>query len=98
MPQHPRPVMPPLLLIVLLVLTGCGHAPSKPKVPEVVYVKVPQYVTLPTELTAPCPPQHAAERRVGAVVAAYNANIATQTDCDKRMGEIRKLQPAGGSP
>lgn len=83
-----------LLIVLLLVLAGCGEKTVKPTVPEVVRVQVPQYVRLPEELTKPCPAQHAKSRTVEAVVSAYNTNIPSQTDCDERMARIRKLQPA----
>lgn len=98
MRKHPRAVTRLLLIVLLLALAGCGSAPVKPGVPEVVRVQVPQYVPLPAELTKPCPAQRAKERTVGAVVSAYNANIPVQTDCDARMARIRQLQPANENP
>lgn len=77
---------------LVLALAGC-HEGRKPEVPKVVYVTVEKPVALPESLTRPCPPVHAKERSVEAVVSAYNTNIPAQVDCDQRMSEIRKLQP-----
>ncbi|QXF03596.1 MULTISPECIES: lipoprotein [Xanthomonas] len=87
-----------LLIVLLLALAGCGQKNAKPTIPTVVRVTVPQPVRLPDELTKPCPPVRAQQRTVEAVVAAYNANVPTQADCDRRMGEIRALQPSSGQP
>lgn len=78
-------------LIALALLTGCAHKPEKPKLPEVVHVTVEKLVPVDERLTKPCPAKRAASRTVEAVVAAYNANIATLEDCDSRMSEIRAL-------
>ena len=88
-----------LLIALLLPLAGWGGCSQvqKPDVPKVVYVQVEKPVALPAELTKPCPPVRAASRTVEAVVSAYNANIPAQADCDRRMSEIRKLQPDEGS-
>ncbi|WP_267086487.1 Rz1-like lysis system protein LysC [Xanthomonas sacchari] len=82
-----------LLIAVLLpmVLAGCAQKAAKPQIPEKVYVRVEVPAQLPASLTAPCPPVRVQQRTVEAVVAAYNANIPTQADCDRRMGEIRRL-------
>lgn len=78
-------------LIALALITGCAHQPEKPKLPEVVHIAVEKLVPVDARLTKPCPPNRAASRTVEAVVAAYNANIATLEDCDTRMSEIRAL-------
>ena len=86
-----------LLLIAMLLpltLAACQQA-AKPQIPEKVYVRVEVPAQLPASLTAPCPPVRAQQRTVEAVVAAYNANIPAQADCDRRMGEIRKLTQEG---
>ncbi|KMM77072.1 hypothetical protein ACP93_02600 [Xanthomonas sp. NCPPB 1128] len=82
-----------LLIVVLLPLAGWGgcSAPVKPQIPEKVYVRVEVPAQLPKSLTAGCPPVHAQQRSIEAVVSAYNTNIPSQTDCDQRMGEIRRL-------
>lgn len=82
-----------LLIVLLLPLAGWGgcSGPVKPQIPEKVYVRVEVPAKLPPSLTAPCPPVRAQQRTVEAVVAAYNTNIPSQTDCDRRMGEIRRL-------
>ncbi|QNH21246.1 hypothetical protein HEP73_02160 [Xanthomonas sp. GW] len=87
-----------LLIALLLPLAGWGGcSQTKPQIPEKVYVRVEVPAELPETLTAPCPPVRAKTRTVEAVVSAYNANIPTQEDCDRRMGEIRKLtKPAPG--
>lgn len=85
------PRNPIALIVLLLALTACGSRAVKPQIPEKVYVKVEVPAELPASLTAPCPPVRAASRTVEAVVSAYNANIPAQTDCDRRMGEIRNL-------
>lgn len=78
-------------LISLALLTGCAHEPEKPTIPEVVHVTVEKLVPVDARLTKPCLAKRAASRTVEAVVAAYNANIATLEDCDSRMSEIRAL-------
>ncbi|MFA4405021.1 hypothetical protein P2B08_17695 [Xanthomonas perforans] len=87
-----------LLIVILLTLAGCGDKNAKPTIPTVVRVTVPKPVRLPDELTKPCPAVRAKERTVEAVVSAYNTNVPAQEDCDRRMGEIRKLQPAAEKP
>jgi hypothetical protein len=85
-----------LLIVLLLTLAGCAGR-VKPTIPEKVYVRVEVPAELPESLTAPCPPVHATSRAVEALVSAYNTNIPSQTDCDQRMGEIRRLtRPAQG--
>jgi len=79
-------------LIALALLSGCAHEPEKPKLPEVVHVPVEKLVPVDGRLTKPCPAKRATSRTVEAVVAAYNANIATLEDCDTRMSEIRALR------
>ncbi|MBB4126232.1 hypothetical protein GGR77_001522 [Xanthomonas translucens] len=88
-----------LLIVLLLPLAGWGgcSGQTKPQIPEKVYVKVEVPAELPATLTAPCPPMRAKSRTVEAVVFAYNANIPSQEDCDRRMGEIRKLVEQGAS-
>jgi len=87
-----------LLIVLLLPLAGWGGcSQTKPQIPEKVYVKVEVPAELPEKLTAPCPPVHAANRVLETVLSAYNTNIPVQDDCDRRMGEIRKLTtPAAG--
>ncbi|WP_369916525.1 hypothetical protein AB8810_11065 [Xanthomonas sp. NCPPB 3005] len=87
-----------LLIVLLLPLAGWGGCSRavKPQIPEKVYVRVEVPAELPETLTAPCPPVRAKQRTVEAVVSAYNANIPTQEDCDRRMGEIRKLSKPQG--
>ncbi len=79
----------PAALILVLVLAGC-HA-AKTTTPEVVYVTTEKLVPVPDALTKPCPAQHVQARTVEAVVAAYNANVVAQDDCDARMKQIRGL-------
>lgn len=79
------------MIALVLVMAGCQEA-RKPEVPKVVYVPVEKPVALPESLIQPCPPLRAEQRTVEALVRAYNTNIPAQTDCDRRMGEIRKLQ------
>ncbi|AUJ13410.1 hypothetical protein [Xanthomonas oryzae] len=86
------------LAVLLVVLTSCTENTVKPTLPTVVRVQVPQYVPLPEALTRPCPAVRAKGRTVEAVVSAYNANVPTQTDCDRRMARIRALQPGVGQP
>lgn len=85
------PRNPIALIVLLLTLTACNSKPVKPTIPEKVYVRVEVPAELPATLTAPCPPVRAKSRTVEAVVSAYNTNLASQEDCDRRMGEIRKL-------
>jgi len=88
----------PLALIALALLAGCAHEPEKPRMPEVVHVTVERLVPIDPRLTRPCPAKRADSRTVEAVVAAYNANIATLEDCDGRMSEIRALGVEKGRP
>ncbi|WP_019303623.1 Rz1-like lysis system protein LysC [Xanthomonas oryzae] len=86
------------VLVLVLVLAGCTEKTVKPTVPTMVRVQVPQYVPLPDALTRPCPVVRAKGRTVEAVVSAYNTNVSTQTECDKRMARIRALQPGAEQP
>lgn len=91
----------PLALILLLPLCGfgsCSRKPEQPKLPEVVHVTVEKLVPVDGRLTKPCPAKRAESRTVEAVVAAYNANLATLQDCDGRMGEIRSLGAEKAGP
>jgi len=81
-----------LLIVLLLPLAGWGGcSQTKPQIPEKVYVRVEVPAELPASLTAPCPPVRVQQRSIEALVSAYNTNIPSQDDCDRRMGEIRKL-------
>lgn len=86
MPRHPLAV-----IAAALALAGC-HQTRKPEIPAVVRVPVETPVPLPESLTQPCTAARAGSRTVDAVVSAYNANRAALADCDRRMGEIRRLQ------
>lgn len=83
-----------LILMTALPLCGfgsCSKKSEKPAIPEVVHVTVEKLVPVDARLSKPCPAKRADSRTVEAVVAAYNANIATLEDCDGRMSEIRAL-------
>jgi hypothetical protein len=79
----------PAALTLVLALAGCHTA--RTTTPEVVYVTTEKLVPVPAALTRPCPAQRVQTRTVEAVVAAYNANVVAQDDCDARMKQIRGL-------
>lgn len=90
-----------LALILALPLCGFGSCSTKadpPVLPKVITVTVDKQVPVDPRLTRPCPAKRADSRTVEAVVAAYNANIATLEDCDGRMSEIRALGVEKGRP
>lgn len=80
------------LLITLPLLTGatCGQTKGPP-VAETVVLPVSKFITLDEKLTAPCGPK--ATGPLSEILEVAMLRGIQVDDCDKRMAEIRALQP-----
>lgn len=81
-----------LTLLAILLLAGCKTCPPAPFVaPTVVRVPVTEYVSVPEELTEPCPVPALTGRTVGDVVQASNARKVALDRCNAQLRAIRSL-------
>jgi len=77
--------------LVCLLMLGCAGMKKGPPVAETVVLPVSKFITLDEKLTAPCGPKATGPLSEILEVAALRG--IQVDDCDKRMAEIRALQP-----
>jgi hypothetical protein len=89
-----RTILLLLLFAVLLALFGCAPVkPQMPVTPQVVTQTVTQYVSVPAELTQPCPIEQPKARTVAEAVRVARARKDALTVCNKQLDAIRSLGP-----
>lgn len=79
------------LLICLPLLGGATCQKREAPPVEIVELPVTKFRGLDEKLTAPCGPK--AEGRISEIFEVSKARGIQVDDCDKRMAEIRALQP-----
>lgn len=92
-----RTVILLLVCIVLLAMFGC--TPVKPRVPvtpHVVTQTVTQYVSVPTELTQPCPIEQPKARTVAEAVRVARARKDSLIVCNQQLDKIRLIGSQAG--
>lgn len=80
------------LLITCVVLAGCGQAPVKPAMTQVVTQTVTQYVPVPEALTTPCP---VAERQSSTVAEAVRIAKARRDALERCNGQLEAIRSLG---
>lgn len=84
-----------LILAAVLPLSGCPGdvKPTAPVTPQVVTQTVTQYVSVPAELTQPCPIEQPKARTVAEAVRVARARKDALVACNRQLDAIRSLGP-----
>lgn len=76
---------------VLLALFGCTPVKPQPVTPQVVTQTVTKYVSVPAELTQPCPIEAPRARTVAEAVRVARARKDALIECNHQLDQIRSL-------
>ncbi|PXV60900.1 hypothetical protein SAMN04487785_1136 [Dyella jiangningensis] len=76
---------------VLLALFGCAPVKQEPVTPHVVTQTVTKYVSVPDDLTTPCPIDQPKARTVAEAVRVARARKDALITCNKQLDAIRSL-------